>query len=105
MKKEILKKANELNKKISEFESALLCFEYDINEPANYHYAQIGKNLLPPNIQSTNPILIIEHLNLEEGEGRTQTKIPMVLSDCLIGMIKLAIKDNLDKLTQEFDAL
>ena len=100
MNKEILQKANELARRISEHERALNCFEFDANE-----YARDEHPALEPDMRSTNPQLIIEHLNIEEGEGRTTTAIPMILSDYLIEAIKASIKYNLENLKSEFDNL
>lgn len=97
MNKEKLAEANRLNKLIEENEQALNCFEYDKN------YWTEGVN--EPDMVSTEPRLIIEHLDLEDFECRTQTPIPMVLSDFLIDMIKAAIKENQAKLKAEFEAL
>jgi hypothetical protein len=55
-------------------------------------------------LESTNPILIIEHDDPFEG-GREQQRIPMVLSDFLINLIKDSIKGNLEKLKDEFQNL
>ncbi len=100
MNKEKLQKANELVKKISEHENALNCFEFDIHE-----YGRHNNPELPIKLVSTNPQLIIEHDDIEEGEGRTQTPVPIILSNLLIEMIKKAIKESLSLLQTEFDQL
>lgn len=100
MNKDTLQKANELARKIREHEQALNCFEYDHN-----YFARDENSDLEPDMRSTNPQLIIEHDDLEEWEGRTTTPIAMVLSDSLIEVIKLSIKDNLKRLQAEFEAL
>ena len=92
MDKETLKKANEISQKIIEHECALGCFYFDVNQ-----YSDVA---VPPEYISTNPQLIIEFDDCEG--GREQQKIPMVLSDYLISMLKDAIKSNLDKLKSEF---
>ena len=97
--KQILKEANRLNKLIEEHEQALNCFEFDTN-----YYARDEDPNLPIALESTNPILIIEHDDPFEG-GREQQRIPMVLSDFLINLIKDSIKGNLEKLKDEFQNL
>jgi len=100
MNTETLQKANELARKIIEHEQALNCFEYDV-----HYYARDENPELPEELRSTNPRLIIEHDDIEEGEGRRQTPIPIVLSDLLIEMIKSAIKESQAKVNAEFQAL
>ena len=99
MNQEKLKEANRLNKLIEEHEQALNCFEYDTN-----YYARDEEHDLPIALESTNPILIIEYDNPFEG-GCEQQRIPMVLSDLLINIIKDSIKGNLEKLKDKFQAL
>ena len=99
MNKEKLMEANRLNKLIEEHEQALNCFEFDTN-----YYARDEDPNLPIALESTNPILIIEHDDPFEG-GREQQRIPMVLSDFLINLIKDSIKGNLEKLKDEFQNL
>ena len=99
MNKEKLKEANRLNKLIEEHEQALNCFEFDTN-----YYARDEDPNLPIALESTNPILIIEHDDPFEG-GREQQRIPMVLSDFLINLIKDSIKGNLEKLNARGAAL
>lgn len=99
MEKEKLKKANELARKIEEHERALECFEYD-----PYYYSRDDNPDLSEETETTNPLLIIEFDNPWEGTRETQ-KIPMVLSDFLIDMIKGAIKENLSKIEKEFNEL
>lgn len=67
MNKEKLKEANRLNKLIEEHEQALNCFEFDTN-----YYARDEDPNLPIALESTNPILIIEHdVHLrEDGNSR-----------------------------------
>lgn len=105
MTEEILKKANELKKLINEYESALLCFEYDNNEYENDYRKDKGEDLLPPDIKSTNPKLIIEHDAFDDDWYRATKPIPMVLSDFLVNIIKEQIKENLSKVRKEFDEL
>jgi hypothetical protein len=91
MNKEILQKANELAKLISEHENALSCFEFDV-----------ALDGFAPEWISTNPQLIIEY---DDCDAREQQKIPMVLSDFLINIIKGSIRENLSKLQEEFKRL
>ena len=81
-----LKKANEIAQMIRENKSALCCFEWE---------EEYGGG-------SRNPQLIIES---DDSDGREQQKIPMVLSDILVDMIKQAIDANLSVLKSEFESL
>ena len=81
-----LKRANEIARIIRENESALCCFEWE---------KEYGGS-------SRNPQLIIE---FDDVDGREQQKIPMVLSDFLVDMIKQAIHANLSVLKSEFESL
>ena len=54
---------------------------------------------------TTEPILIIEHLDLEEMEGRSNTRIPIELSSDMIEMLKTWIRVTLRELQKEFDSL
>lgn len=104
MNEEFLKKGNELLKQIREHESALVCFEYDENEEANYYREECRK--LAPNMISTNPKLIIEYDKYDEDiPYREMLSLPMVLSGFLVNIIKEQIKENLNKLQKEFDDL
>lgn len=105
MEKERLKEANRLNKLIEEHEKALLCFEYDKNEYINDIRESNGEEKLPPEYESTNPKLIIEYDEFDEDKYRRQLPIPMVLSEFLVDVIKVAIKENLCKLKTEFEML
>lgn len=95
MDKETLKKANEIAQKITENERALGCFYFDVNK-----YSDVT---VPHEYISTNPQLIIEFDDCKD--GREQQKIPMVLSDYLIDIIKQAINANLAALKSEFESL
>lgn len=86
MDKETLKKANLINSKINQLETALDCFEW---EP----YYGGG---------STNPQIIIE---FDGGDGRENQKLPMPLNDSLISILKSHIKLELDFLNNELKAL
>ena len=99
MNKERLEEANRLNKLIKEHEEALNCFEFDTN-----YYARDEDPNLPIVLESTNPVLIIEHDNPFEGT-REQKRIPMALSDILINAIKDSVKTKLEKLKVEFQNL
>lgn len=82
-----LGRANEIARMIIENESALCCFEWE---------KEYGGG-------SRNPQLIIE---FDDGDGgRKQQKIPMVLSDFIVNMIKQAIHANLSVLRKEFEML
>ena len=81
-----LKKANEIAQMIRENKSALCCFEWEEENGGG----------------SRNPQLIIE---FDDSDGREQQKIPMVLSDILVDMIKQAIDANLSVLKSEFESL
>lgn len=90
MNKEILKKGNDLNKKIGEFQEALNCFEWT---------SEI-KGVKPT---STNPRIIVE-FDDEDG-GRSQLKLPMSLSDVLVDLLKQEIKKGLESAKLEFESL
>lgn len=81
------KKATDLNQTIKELEEALSCFEWSP-----------GKNMLPI---STNPRIIIEFDN----DGREQIKLPLVLSNVLIEILKKEIVSALESAGHEFIAL
>ena len=84
-----LKKANELNKKISEFNEALNCFEYSPDEDGKIKY-------------STHPEVIIE---FDGADGREQIKLPMILSNAFTRVMKEAIIEGLKKVEMEFHQL
>lgn len=106
MDKKTLIEANRLNKLIEEHEEALRCFEYNKNECINYYREANGEEVLPPEFESTNPKLIIEFDEYDEGElARRKLSIPMVLSDFLVDVLKKQIKNNLDKLKSDFNKL
>lgn len=105
MEIETLKKGNQLLELITEHEQALLCFEYDHNEYLNDQLKDRGEELLPPDIRSTDPKLIIEFNYFDDDWHRRTLPIPMVLSDLLLSTIKEQIRENLSKLTKEFNEL
>lgn len=105
MEIETLKKGNQLLKLITEHEQALLCFEYDNNEYENDYRKDKGEDLLPPDIRSTDPKLIIEFNAFDDDWYRRTLPIPMVLSDYLVNIIKEQIRENLSKLKKEFNEL
>lgn len=105
MEIETLKKGNQLLSEIKEHEKALLCFEYNANEYMNIVREDRGEDLLPPDIRSTNPKLIIEYDALDDDWYREKQEIPMVLSDFLANIIKEQIRENLTKLKKEFTEL
>ena len=80
-----LEKANELNKKIREFQEALNCFEWE-NEYGGH---------------STNPRLIIEF----DRDGREQQLLPMNLSNELVKILKEEIIKGRDIAVADFNAL
>lgn len=85
-----LKKGNELHKLMEELEGAMNCFEW--------------YNPETPELEaSRNPRLIVEYDD-EEG-GRSQTKIPMNLSDTLVTHIKSAIKTKMAETAEQFKNL
>lgn len=90
---EQLTQGNILKKKIEDFENAMNCFERVPNWDSN----QIADPV------SLNPSLIIEFDDWDD--GRDQIKLPMVLSDCFINMMKDTIKQQIEKLKKEFEAL
>lgn len=100
MKEDQLKRGIELQKLIKEHKQALLCFEYD-----NNCREDLGEDLLPPDIISTNPKLIIEYDAFDDDHYRATRPVPMVLSDFLIKNIKDNIQINLTKLEKEFNDL
>lgn len=87
MDADTLKKANALNKKITEFSEALNCFEYVPEEGAQPI--------------SLNPALIIEF----DYDGREQIKLPFHLSNALIDFLKSEITKGLNSAKIEFDNL
>lgn len=96
MEKTTLNKANELDKKIREFNQALECFEWSYpgeEKPSS------DENYLK---HSTNPRLIID---FDGPDGREQQTIPMVLSDTLITILKNTIEELRDKTIKEFKNL
>lgn len=105
MDKKRLNEANRLIHLIEEHEKALLCFECDKNEYINDMREAAGEEKLSPEYESTNPQLIIEFDAFDDDWIRKQVKIPMVLSDFLVEMIKAAIIESLSKLEMEFNSL
>jgi hypothetical protein len=87
MNKETLEKANKLNRRITEFDQALNCFEWSPDEDT----API----------STNPQIIIEY----DLDGREQVKLPMILSDELVKILKIAIIEGKTAAEKEFEML
>lgn len=81
-----LEKANELNKKIREFQQALNCFQWD---------QEYGGG-------STNPRLIIE---FDGADGREKQPLPMNLSDVMVSFLKAEILKGRDTAVDEFNAL
>lgn len=81
-----LEKANELNRKIKEFQQALNCFQLD---------QEYGGG-------STNPRLIIE---FDGADGREEQPLPMNLSDALVSFLKAEIIKGRDAAVAEFNAL
>jgi hypothetical protein len=82
-----LKKANDLNQKIKELNEALNCFEWSPEE-----------SIAPI---STNPRILIEF----DGDGREQIKLPLVLSDVLVAILKKEIVTARESALSEFIAL
>ena len=105
MDKKRLNEANRLIHLIEKHEKALLCFVYDKNEYINDMREAAGEEKLSPEYESTNPQLIIEFDAFDDDWIRQQVKIPMVLSDFLVEMIKAAITESLSKLEMEFNSL
>ena len=70
--------ANDLNRKIKEFTSALECFEW---QPTDDNGNNVGSPI------SLNPSLIIEY----DGDGREQIKLPVTLSATMITFLKSEI--------------
>lgn len=89
MKFETLETANIINKKIKELDDVLDCFEWD--EPE-----------LSPNL-SRNPSIIIEFDDLEG--DRSEIKVPMVLSNQFIQLIKKEVLSERNRLLSEFNDL
>ena len=81
-----LEKANELNRKIKEFQQALNCFQWE---------QEYGGG-------TTNPRLIIE---FDGGDGRETQPLPMNLSDALVSFLKAEIIKGRDAAVAEFNAL
>ena len=82
-----LEKANELSRKIQDFEEALNCFDFN-PEPDK-----------PP--FSLNPTLIIEY----DGDGREQHTLPMHLSNAMVAFLKKEISKALELAVAEFYSL
>ena len=81
-----LEKANELNKKIREFQQALNCFQWE---------EEYGGG-------STKPRLIIE---FDGADGREEQPLPMNLSDVMVSFLKAEIIKGRDTAVAEFNAL
>ena len=81
-----LEKANELNRKITEFQYALNCFQWE---------KEYGGH-------STNPTLFIE---FDGFDGREMQSLPMNLSDELVKFLKEEIIKGRDAAVAEFNAL
>lgn len=81
-----LEKANELNKKIKEFQGALNCFQWE---------EEYGGG-------TTYPRLIIE---FDGPDGREEQPLPMNLSDALVSFLKSEIIKGRDAAVAEFNAL
>jgi len=81
-----LEKANELNKKIKEFQQALNCFQWE---------QEYGGG-------TTNPRLIIE---FDGGDGREVQPLPMNLSDETVSFLEFEIITARDAAVDEFNAL
>jgi len=84
-----LGKANELNRKIKEFNEALNCFEWTHPEDETQKF-------------STKPRLIID---FDGGDGREQIELPMNLSNTLVAFLKEEIIKGRDVAVAEFNAL
>jgi len=82
-----LKRANELNQKIKEYSEALNCFEWESENEIKV---------------STNPHLIIE---FDGEDGREQIKLPMNLSDVMVGFLKQEIIKGRQLAVDAFNAL
>ena len=84
-----LTKGNDLNRKISEFQEVLNCFEWQpYSDEERVHEAV-----------STNPKLIID---FDGCDGREQLEVPMNLNAQFIHFLKTEIKKALDETVQEF---
>jgi hypothetical protein len=83
MEKETLKKANELDRKIREINEALNCFEW---QPYPDEVALAKEPI------STNPILMVE---FDGGDGREEVKLPIILGNRLIDILKSELKSSL----------
>lgn len=85
MKKETFQKAKSINTQIELLEQGLKSFEFEDGT-------------------SRQPILLVEHLD-EECDGRAITKLPMQLNEALIKSIKQSLKEEIERLTNEFNSL
>jgi len=81
-----LEKANDLNRKIKQFNNALDCFQWE---------AEYGGG-------TTNPQIIIE---FDGCDGREQQPIPMFLSDEMLGFLKESIIKGRKNALDEFNSL
>lgn len=79
MDRQTLKKANELDEEIKQCQKVLDIFEH--------HYQDD-----PSQPVDTKPVLIIEHLDLDEYEGRAVTRVPGSLSKNIIELIARHVK-------------
>jgi hypothetical protein len=84
---ETLEKANSLNQKIKQLDEALNCFEW------------IQGESIPP--ISRNPRIIIEFDN----DGREQIKLPFLLSNFLVTILKKEILSARESALSEFIAM
>ena len=101
MEKETFLKAKLLLNKIEKLEYAAGLFAFD----ATGFSDDVDSPNYEPKMVTTEPILIIEHLDLEEMEGRSNTRIPIELSSDMIEMLKTWIRVTLRELQKEFDSL
>jgi hypothetical protein len=81
-----LQKANELNKKIKDLETAFDCFEWD---------KQYGGG-------SKNPRIVIE---FDDCDGRSKHLLPMTLNENFISVLKAEIANELTKSKMMFNSL
>lgn len=86
---ETLHKANELYRKIKDYEEALNCFEYK--------YADNEESY------DRTPRLILDVDDLDN--GREQIAIPMILSKEMVSFLKTEIIKGRDKAVREFNSL
>lgn len=90
MNKDAFQEAVKVNQKIEQLNQALACFEWRWSDDPNAEGV------------STNPQLIIE---FDDDDSRSQIKLPFILNDLLINILKDEIKQQLQNEFMKFESL